>query len=272
MFSFTSTTGLYLDWLIDNDFDVLKVTLDQMYDYVAFRRKKGDSHKTIIRLKGILTHFYQSLPGKWNPALLLEFTKEDRPTPTNLIDEEFLGRIYRETEANTLTQKRDKCILGMMVFLGLKRVELRELELEHLDMEEGRILIPETSKSQERHLTLNPVQVMHLSNYVYDIREKLLFERNIPTSKLFFSGGVATDLHGPVGGIIDKLRWQFHYVKSLLQLQQSRMAIWVAKEGLREAQYLGDYKYVTSVMRCDFKSIEELKKKLDFYPPLERIA
>jgi hypothetical protein len=109
-------------------------------------------------------------------------------------------------------------------------------------MEQGRLFVPKTSKTAERHLSLNPAQMMQLSNYVYDIRPKLLVERNIPTSKLFFSCGVAIDLHGPIGGIIERLRWQFHYVKSLRQLQQSRMAIWVAEKGLREAQYLGGYR------------------------------
>jgi len=72
--------------------------------------------------------------------------------------------------------------------------------------------------------------------------------------------------------LMRKLRHQFHYVKNFKQLQQSRIAIWVAEKGLREAQYLGGYKFVTSVKRYDFKSVENLKKKLNYAHPLERIA
>ena len=152
--TYRSTAALYLDWAIDNELEVKRVTLNQLYSYIALRRKKGDCHKTIVRLKSILTHFYYSLSSKNNPALLLEFAKEDRPTPTNLLDEEFLENIYRETITNTLTQKRDKCILGMIVFLGLQRAELREIELRHLELEEGRIYIPATQRTNERYCYL----------------------------------------------------------------------------------------------------------------------
>ncbi|MDA6070853.1 hypothetical protein NJT12_14640 [Flavobacterium sp. AC] len=37
------------------------------------------------------------------------------------------------------------------------------------------------------------------------------------------------------------------------------MSIWITELGLRHAQYLGGYRYVTSVQRYDFKSINDLK-------------
>jgi hypothetical protein len=46
----------------------------------------------------------------------------------------------------------------------------------------------------------------------------------------------------------------------------------VKEHGLRQAQYLGGYRYVTSVMRYDFKSMDGLKKKLEFFHPLEKMG
>lgn len=74
-----------------------------------------------------------------NPALLVHLAKNERKTPTQLLDEEFLETIYRDTSANTLVQKRDRCILGMMVFLGLQNNELAILDLEDLKLEEARL-------------------------------------------------------------------------------------------------------------------------------------
>jgi hypothetical protein len=46
----------------------------------------------------------------------------------------------------------------------------------------------------------------------------------------------------------------------------------VKELGLREAQYLSGYRYVTSVQRYDFKSIDDLQKKLEFHHPMEKMA
>ena len=46
----------------------------------------------------------------------------------------------------------------------------------------------------------------------------------------------------------------------------------VIKLGQRQAQYWGGFRYVTSVQRYDFKSVAELKEKLRFIHPLERLG
>ena len=64
---------------------------------------------------------------------------------------------------------------------------------------------------------------------------------------------------------------EFHYVKDFKQLKQSRMALWIKENGLRQAQYLGGYRYVTSVQRYDFKSIDDLQRKLTYNHPMEKM-
>lgn len=47
--------------------------------------------------------------------------------------------------------------------------------------------------------------------------------------------------------MLKRIKMEFHYIKDFKQLKQSRVAIWVKNHGLRQAQYLGGYRYVTSV-------------------------
>ncbi len=262
----------YLNWLEDNTIKPKKITLQQTYDFMAYRKQQGDAHSTVKAYKGIITHFNYSIGMHANPALMVHLAKRDRTTPTNLLDEEFLDTIYRETSANTLIQKRDRCMLGMMVFLGLQRKELELLLLEYLDLEEGNLYVPYTTYSDERYVDLSPKQMLHLSNYVYDVRPSLISNYNLKSSNLFFSTGKANNLDGALGRMITRLRKEFHYVKDFRHLKQSRVSIWVKELGLRRAQYLGGYKYVTSVQRYDFKSIDDLQKKLEYHHPMERFG
>ena len=261
----------YLDWLEDNGIEPKKVTLQESYDFIAYRQQRGDAHSTVKGYKGIVTHFNHSIGMKINPMLMVHVAKSNRTTPTQLLDEEFLNTVYRETKANTLVQKRDRCMLGMMVFLGLQRKELQLLQVNHLDLEEGRLYVPATTISNERYINLHPKQILHLSNYIYDVRPMLLKQFRRETNNLFFSSGVATNLDGALGRMITRLKQEFHYIRDFQQLKQSRVVIWVKELGLREAQYLGGYRYVTSVQRYDFKCIDDLQKKLEFHHPMEKL-
>jgi site-specific recombinase XerD len=264
--------GNYLDWLIANNIEAKKMSLNLTYDFLGYRRSKGDSSKNIAIYKTTITHFNQSIGMKSNPALLVHLAKNERKAPTHLLDEEFLDTIYRETTANTLVQKRDRCILGMMVFLGLQRNELAVLDLEDLKLEEGRLFVAQTLSTNERYVSLNLKQILHLSQYIYDIRPKMIDEYKNVTSRLFFSCGDATGLDAVMVRMMKRLKREFHYVKDFKQFKQSRISIWVKELGLRQAQYLGGYRYVTSVQRYDFKSIDDLKLKLEYNHPMEKFS
>ena len=42
--------------------------------------------------------------------------------------------------------------------------------------------------------------------------------------------------------------------------------------GQRQAQYLGGYKYVSSLERYDTNALEDLENKLDYHHPMERLV
>jgi len=270
--SYRNSVNSYLDWLIDNKIQPKKVTLDQTYDFIAYRRERGDIDRTITGFKSAITHFNQAIGMKANPALLVNLAKCDRKTPTDIIDTEFLDAVYRDTKANTLVQKRDRCMLGMVLYLAVQRTELASLQLEHLDLDNGRLYVPATASTNERYIPLHPKQMHHLYNYIYDLRDKLLQDFRKETNQLFFSSGAGNDLNGALNRMLKRIKLECHYVRSFKQLKQSRMVMWVKEHGLREAQYLGGYKYVTSVQRYDFKSLDKLQKLLEFHHPMEKMA
>lgn len=258
----------YIDWLIDNNLNAKSITLDETYDFIAHRRSLGDSDRNIAGYKTAIQHFNQCIKMKSNPMLFVKLSKTHKTTPTNLLDEEFLETIYRDAVANTLVQKRDRCMLGLIVFLGLQRNELEALELDDIDISEMKITISATPNSNGRTLKLHGKQIAHLMDYYYTLRAKLLIESRKNTTKLFFSNGTGTGMNGAINRMLPRLKKEFNYIKDFQHLKQSRVAIWVKEHGLRDAQYLGGYKYVTSVQRYDFKSIDDLKTELEQLHPM----
>lgn len=268
-YGYTNDLAKFFNWCEENLLAPNRIKLEELYAYFSYCRQQNLSDRTIYKYRAALKHYYAFTKRKSNPALFIKVAKQERTTPTNLLEEEFLEDIYRTMKANSLVQRRDKCILGLMNFQGLQRVDLEVLQVEHIDMEECRLYVPATTKTNERYIDLNRMQIMDLSRYVYDIRPQLLKEAEKDTNKLFFGVGTSANLNNVLSRMLKRLKKEFHYIKNFQQLRQSRVSIWVTTNGLRQAQYWGGFRYVTSVKRYDFKSVAELKEKLRFIHPLE---
>ncbi len=75
-----------------------------------------------------------------------------------------------EWEHRTKTAKRlhqrNVVILGLLVYQGITSGELAKLETSHVNLNEGKIYIPTTRKSNARHLKLQAGQVMAMQEYL----------------------------------------------------------------------------------------------------------
>ena len=170
-----------------------------------------------------------------------------------------------------MIQKRDKVILGCVIFQGVKREELDLLELQHLDLEEATIYIPSSTKTNSRTISLHPIQMPHLMTYLYEIRPKLLVEAQKDTSRLFFSMGKGSSLTNALYIKTKELKHNYPSFKSLTQIKASRMALWIKAHGVRQAQYLSGIRYASSMLRYKSTDIEKLKQKLAIVHPMERL-
>ena len=67
------------------------------------------------------------------------------------------------------------------------------------------------------------------------------------------------------------LKLEFPSLKTVTQIKESRMSIWVQQYGIRKAQYLSGIKYTSSMLRYKTTDIEKLKQKLAIVHPMERL-
>ncbi len=77
------------------------------------------------------------------------------------------------TKPNDNRDKRNKAILGLLVYQGVTTEELHQLEPEHLKLKQGKIQISENRRRNSRTLDLQPCQILEIHEYIGKIRPKI---------------------------------------------------------------------------------------------------
>ena len=83
--------------------------------------------------------------------------------------------------------------------------------------------------------------------------------------------GKGNNLSNAIHLMTKELKREYPIFKTITQLRESRMAIWVKEYGIRKAQYLSGIKYTSSMLRYKTTDVEQLKKKLAIVHPMERL-
>ena len=261
----------FVDWCNRNQLLPENTSLENLYAYKRECLEQGLQIGTVRERLTVVKHYFQSINREDNPALLVKHKKRTTTLPPQLLSEEELKELYRNIEAKTFIQRRDKVMLGLVIFQGLKREELDMLEVHHLNFDEADIYVPSSTKTNARNIPLNPIQLPHLMAYIYEYRPKLLREANRETERLFVSMGKGNSMTNALQFKVQSLKRTYPSFKTLTQVRESRMAIWIKEHGIRKAQYFSGIKYVSSMLRYKTADIEKLKQKLSVVHPMERL-
>ena len=92
-------------------------------------------------------------------------------------------------KASLLTSRRNKVILGLMIWQGLGTRELTKLEVKDLKLREGKVYIQGSRRSNERELKLESHQVLDIMEYQLKTRVEMLAISKQETEQLSTSNG-----------------------------------------------------------------------------------
>lgn len=271
IYGYINKLNQFFDWCKWNTINPDTATLKQLYQYKNDLTEQSLSTNTIRQLFAVIKLYYQSIKRTDNPALLIKHTKRQETLPSNLLSEAELINLYQNLEVTNFIQRRDKAIFGFVVFQGLKREELEKLETHFLDFNETMVYVPTSARTNARSLELHPLQVKHLMDYVFEYRPLLLKEAHKETNKLFFSMGTGNTLGSALQRKLSELKHNYKYFKSITQIKESRMSLWVKQHGVRKAQYLSGIRYASSMLRYKTTDMEKLKRKLSIVHPMEKL-
>ena len=165
--------------------------------------------------------------------------------------------------------KRNKVMLGLMVFQGLESGTLKALEINDINLEKGIVNVPSTTehKLNPRKLTLESIQIIALQDYINNTRNEIIEHNKSPenTTKLF-PQSVQNKGCAMTRSILKKVQKEFK-INSLKQIRDSRIALWLKQYNIREVQYKSGYKKFASLEKYNQTALESLQEALAKYHP-----
>jgi len=186
---------------------------------------------------------------------------------------EDLYQSYNTTKGNLLARKRNKIMLGLLVYQGLTTQNLQQLQVENVQLYKGKIDILGTKKSNGRQLELKPWQLMELMEYINEVRPKILEQRtriersrNEETEQLFLPLGSSLKLQNSLSKITKELKINHKFI-DVKQIRASVIVNWLKQHNLRKVQYLAGHRYISSTEHYQQDDLESLHKTINTFHP-----
>ncbi len=245
-------------------------TYQDLLLYVKNCKIKGNTAHTInmnlVAVGRFYSHLLETGRVKENPAAELRIRGTVHRKPHDLLDWEELEALYQKYPTANLTGKRDKAILGILIYQGLGVGELEQLTLNDIDLVTGKLAVPALARSNSRVLNLDPVQILQLQSYTNQVRPLLLGGRK--TSNLFLSRGSSLKLSNVMTQIIRQLVRLRGSEISPKQVRSSVIIHWLSKHNIREVQYMAGHRYLSSTEHYRTDILESLQDQIDTLHPL----
>ncbi|PKV52457.1 integrase/recombinase XerD [Aquimarina sp. MAR_2010_214] len=263
-------------WCKRNHTTPIEIDYKTCLKYIKYLTRKGNSKRTINHKLGSLKNYFNYLISESyrldNPIEDTNIKGVRRTLNHNLLEPEELEDLYYSYQTDTYqeeyhkyTSKRNKIIVGLLVYQGLDTKDLKNLKTEHLQLNKGKIYIPGTKKSNAREIELKPWQMMDFMEYIGEVRNKLLERLQTDTDQLFPSG----DRFIIVNAIIKKVRKYNQKVQNGKQIRASVITNWLSQYNLRKTQYLAGHRYISSTERYLQDDLENLHEIVNNYHPIQ---
>lgn len=224
-------------------------------------------------------------PEVINPATNLYLKGVRQKLPSNIISIERLEQLYQDYATTDTRTKRNRVILGLLVYQGVTTEELKQLEVNHVKLRKGKIYIPGNRRRNSRTLELKPCQVLELHEYLNEIRPQILNEISTPKparkpkqidmvklrEQLFISINGSENIKNSLLHMFRKIRKTNPEILHPKQIRASVIVHWLKSHNLREVQYFAGHKHVYSTERYQLNQLDNLQKRLEKLHPLNKI-
>ena len=271
---------LYLEWVAKERMESEQVSYQDLLGFMKSCSKKGISQRTIQHYLNTVKHFYNHLEEESkvtvNPTLGIEVKGIKRQVLYHIIEPHELHKIYNQYPAETHQDRRNKVMLGLLVYQGVRTEELARLTIKEVKLREGKIDVLGSRKNNGRLLQLESHQVMDMYDYVLQIRPEILqmnpkrkTQTKQETEQLFIGeGGNCYSLSNFMTQLMIKVRKINPSVQNAKQIRASVITKWVKMYNLRKAQYLAGHRYISTTESYLQNDLEGLREEVQQFHPL----
>lgn len=278
--SHTKVVIRFTKWLTKENTPVLDVSYNDVLHYIQ-SRKVGLKQRTVSMEINAIKHYYNFLSitnqTLENPTTQIQIKGIKRQTLYDILTSQELEKLYHNFKVDedlkpliVAVAKRNRMLLGLMIYQGLGTSELSNLKVEDLKLREGKILVKGGRRSNERTLKLEAHQVLDAMEYTLQVRQELINYRpdNKEIEALFVSIGSSSRFTNIMGKLIIKLHKQNNKVVSIKQIRASVITNWLKHYNLREVQYKAGHRYVSSTENYIINDFEDLQEDITKFHPI----
>jgi integrase/recombinase XerD len=280
--------GYYLNWLDTERLEVENTRYNDLLNFIDYCQLDGKTKRHINTMLRAIRNYHEYLrltnPGIINPAKNLHLKGTRQKVISGITPIEELEKLYQEYPSETLRTKRNKIILGLLVYQGITTEELSKLVPGHIKLKEGKIYIPGNRRRNNRILELKPFQILELHEYLTETRPKILAEITKPKparkpnkinkakieSQLFISVNGSENIKNSLLHLFREIKKTYPDIINAEQIRKSIIVNWLKTYNLRQVQYMAGHKYVSSTERYQANNLENLQNKLEKFHPLNK--
>jgi site-specific recombinase XerD len=268
--------GYFLKWIENNGVhEAENLQYTDLLNYVNYEQKQNKDVSTInLRISSISKYFEflkeEGLVNR-NPARTLRIKGKVKTIIQNPLSYDELLQLYNNYKAlektvpnhlqekTTLAHQRNIIIVGLLIWQGLHSGELEKLETNHINLNEGIIYIPSTTRSNSRELKLSSQQIITLHTYIHGgVRDKFICK-----SEFLFAG----NLHNIINLLLEELKGINPQIKNGQHIRASVILYWLRQHNKRQVQYMAGHKYIHSTEAYEVQELETLTDQLEKHHP-----
>lgn len=283
--SFTGNVKKFKTWLEKENFEIENVHYN---DITSYLQSFGNitQHTKGCYLRGVRQYFnflIQKEERTDNPTEFIQLKGLKRKTLYDILNRQELDSLYHNYslpdeesrdknqnwfKAKVLAQKRNKVVLGLLLYQGLDSKDFKLLTVGDIKLREGKICIPGTRRSNEREIKLEALQIMDLMEYLLKTRNELLALTGKSSEQLFISIGSSEKFNNILHYLIKRLHLINVKVTLFKQLRASVIVHWLKLYNLRQVQYMAGHRYVSSTEQFLVNEMDGMIEDIDKYHPI----
>ena len=277
--------GMFLQWLEAEQIEAETINYQTLKHFI-FQLKKEKRAGFINRVFIALDHYYKCIDIGYNPVGGIKLRGSDRNMKNYFIKYENLENLYRLFSELDDRSRRNKVLLGMMIYQGIASGSLHRLLPKHINLREAKIFIPGTKQSNRRVLQLKANQLMPLQNYLEEVRPRLLEtirsgKINLQSARkvnqiqdevyeqLFFSMNGGRSLKQSLVQLFRNVQKVYPRITNVKAIRSTVITHWLKHYDIRQVQYMAGHKFVSSTEKYNAFNLEDLEASMRNYHPLK---
>ncbi len=276
-------TGIYLEWIGKENIEIKEARYKDIIAFIQSLQTENNNSRFINRVVLSVRHYYHYLGVPKNPASGIFIRGATSKVPIDIVSYPEIIKLYEQYQGLDNRTKRNKVMLGLMVYQSVTTRELHHLEPHHIKLKEAKIYIPGTNRSLARVLPIRANQLLELSHYlevvrvelqrdIYQVRSGRTMEevdQEAIENQLFFSERGNGNIKSSLYHMFRQIKKMNPKITSGKVIRQSVITEWTKTIGIRQVQYMAGYRCVGSVERYKHYNLEELTEELNEFHPLK---